>query len=100
MDDFYSTIANYVKDEAHDHEKYFDLAKKAPTEKARKILMDIGREEKRHHDYLEEILSDRDKTHKETTSSKSEPSTRLSTDRKIDYPTHIENAGLDPDLIK
>jgi hypothetical protein len=33
-------------------------------------------------------------------SSKSEPSAKLSTDRKIDYPTHIENAGVDPDLIK
>ena len=100
MDDFYSTIEGYVKDEAHDHEKYFDLAKKAPTDKARKILIDIGREEKRHHDFLEEILSDRDKMPEVTTSSKSEPSTRLPTDRKINYPTHIENAGVDPDLIK
>lgn len=79
MEDFYSTIEGYVKDEAHDHEKYFDLAKKAPTEKARKILMDIGREEKRHHDFLEEILSDRDTTSDITTSSKSEPSAKLST---------------------
>lgn len=62
--------------------------------------MDIGREEKRHHDFLEEILSDRDKMPEVTMSSKSEPSKRLSTDRKIDYPTHIENAGLDPDVIK
>ena len=62
--------------------------------------MDIGREEKRHHDFLEEILSDRDKTSEAVTLSKSEPSTKLSTDRKIDYPTHIENAGVDPDLIK
>lgn len=100
MDDFYSTIEGYVKDEAHDHEKYFDLAKKAPTNKARKILMDIGREEKRHHDFLEEILSDRDKMPEVMTSSKSEQSTKLPTDRKIDYPTHIENAGVDPDVIK
>lgn len=100
MEDFYSTIESYVKDEAHDHEKYFDLAKKVPTDKARKILMDIGREEKRHHDFLEEILGDRDKTSEVTTSSKSEQSTKLPTDRKIDYPTHIENAGVDPDLIK
>lgn len=77
MEDFYSTIESYVKDEAHDHEKYFDLAKKAPTDKARKILMDIGREEKRHHDFLEEILSDIDKTPEVTTSSKSEQSTKL-----------------------
>lgn len=100
MDDFYSTIEGYVKDEAHDHEKYFDLAKKAPTEKARKILMDIGREEKRHHDFLEEILSDRDKMPEVMMSSKSEQDTKLSADRKIDYPTHIENAGVDPDLMK
>jgi rubrerythrin len=100
MDNFYSTIESYVKDEAHDHEKYFDLAKKAPTEKARKILVDIGREEKRHHDFLEEILSDRDTESEVMASSKSEPSAKLSTDRKIDYPTHIENAGVDPDVIK
>ena len=100
MDDFYSTIESYVKDEAHDHEKYFDLAKKAPTVKARKILMDIGREEKMHHDFLEEILSDRDTTSEVITSSKSEPDTKLPTDRKIDYPAHIENAGVDPDVIK
>lgn len=100
MDEFYSTIEGYVKDEAHDHEKYFDLAKKAPTNKARKILMDIGREEKRHHDFLEEILSDRDKMPEIITSSKSEQSAKLPTDRKIDYPTHIENAGVDPDVIK
>lgn len=100
MDEFYSTIEGYVKDEAHDHEKYFDLAKKAPTNKARKILMDIGREEKRHHDFLEEILSDRDKMPEVITSSKSESSTKLPTDRKIDYPDYIENAGVDPDVIK
>lgn len=99
MDDFYSTIASYVKDEAHDHDKYFDLAKKAPTEKARKILTDIGREEKKHHDFLKEILSEQSNIPKSKTSQKSSPVAELPTDRKIDYPTHIENAGLDPDIL-
>lgn len=99
MDDFYSTITSYVKDEAHDHEKYFDLAKKAPTEKARKILTDIGREEKKHHDFLKEILSEQSDIPKSVTSQKSSPVAELSTARKIDYPTHIENAGLDPDIL-
>ena len=99
MDDFYSIIARYVNDEANDHNKYFDLAKKAPTEKARKILMDIGREEKKHHDFLKEILSEQSDVPKSDTSQKSSPVAELPTVRKIDYPTHIENAGLDPDIL-
>ena len=99
MNDFYSEIERYINDEANDHNKYFELAKKAPTEKARKILMDIGREEKKHHDFLKEILSEREDIQKSAPTQKSSPVTDVPAARKFDYPTHIENAGLDPDIL-
>ena len=57
--DFYNEINAAVNDEAADNNKYIKLAEIAPTEKAKKILMDIAREEARHREYLQEILADK-----------------------------------------
>lgn len=56
--EFYKTIAQDINDEAKDNNKYIELARVAPTEKARKILLDIAAEEALHHKYLTEILND------------------------------------------
>lgn len=56
--EFYKTIAQDINDEAKDNNKYIELAKSAPTDKARKILLDITAEEALHHKYLTEILND------------------------------------------
>lgn len=56
--EFYKTIAQDINDEAKDNNKYIELAKSAPTDKARKILLDIAAEEALHHKYLTEILND------------------------------------------
>lgn len=55
---FYDEIRQHIADEAKDNNKYMQLAAKAPTEKARKLLTDIAHEEKRHKEYLQEILSE------------------------------------------
>ena len=113
MDEFYNEIKSYIQDEAHDHDKYFKLAEKAPTIKARKILMDIGREEKLHHEFLKEILADRpcgndgeeesenddEATEQRTSnSSKSEDDSKLSTNRPIDNKTNNKTATLNADI--
>ena len=56
--DFYNEINAAVHEEAADNNKYIKLAEIAPTEKAKKILMDISREEERHKEFLQEILAD------------------------------------------
>lgn len=58
-DAFYTAIERDITSEALDNNKYVELAKMAPTDKARKILLDIAAEEKLHHKYLNEILNDR-----------------------------------------
>lgn len=103
MNDFYDLIKQDIADEARDHNKYMELASKAPTEKARKILTDIAREESIHHKYLKEILNDRVCTpedEEESEESDDDSSEPLSEDSKIDYPSSIENIGVDPDLVK
>ena len=56
---FYDAIEKDIMDEAHDNSKYLERAKMAPTEKARKILLDIATEELQHHKHLKEILKDK-----------------------------------------
>ena len=99
MSVFYDLIEKDIKDEAKDHNKYLELAKIAPTEKARKILTDIAYEESLHHKYLKEILSDRACNSKEEDDN-NESSESMSEDNEPDYPTDIENVGVDPDVIK
>ena len=53
---FYDEIRQHIAEENNDNQKYRQLAEVAPTEKAKKILMDISNEEKRHKEYLQEIL--------------------------------------------
>ena len=53
---FYDEIRQHIADEASDNQKYMQLAEAAPTEKAKRILTDIAHEEKRHKEYLQEIL--------------------------------------------
>lgn len=55
---FYNDIAQSIAEESQDNNKYTQLAMSAPTEKARKILLDIAQEEQRHKEYLNEILSE------------------------------------------
>lgn len=100
MSNFYDMIAQDIQDEAKDNNKYLELAKIAPTEKARKILTDIAAEEKLHHKYLSEILSER-ACYPEVESQKDNSTSHkpLSKDYEIDYPTDIENVGLDPDEL-
>ena len=57
--DFYSTIEKDIQDEAGDSTKYTNLANIAPTDKARRILLDIAEEERGHKKFLEEILADK-----------------------------------------
>ena len=97
MNDFYKEIEKYITDEASDHNKYFKLAEQAPTEKARKILMDIGREEKRHHDFLQEILEDGERSGA-VDISKSEDSTELSSNRKVNPANDLKTAAISADL--
>lgn len=56
--EFYEKIKAAIHDETEDNEKYAKMAEIAPTEKAKKILTDISHEEKRHKEYLQEILAD------------------------------------------
>ena len=44
--DFYEELQKRVDAEASDKDEYLELAKIAPTEKAKKILTDISAEEK------------------------------------------------------
>lgn len=53
---FYDEIRQHIAEENNDNQKYRQLAEVAPTEKAKKILMDISNEEKRHKEYLQDIL--------------------------------------------
>lgn len=100
MSDFYSLIEQDIRDESKDNNKYLELAKIAPTEKARKILTDIAAEEKQHHKYLKEILSERVSMPEEDKKGKHDSHKQLSKDYEIDYPTHIENVGVDPDELE
>lgn len=107
MSVFYDLIEKDIKDEAKDNNKYLELAKIAPTEKARKILTDIAYEESLHHKYLKEILSDRvctpedDESEEESDDEDDDDSSEsMFEDSKPDYPTNIENVGVDPDVIK
>ena len=94
--DFYELIEQDIKDETKDNEKYLKLAKMAPTEKARKILTDIASEEHVHMMFLKEILKDKVSSEKNESKSDSE-SADIYEDSKNSYPSHIENAGVDPD---
>lgn len=57
--EFYDAIEKDVLNEADDSAKYLDLARIAPTDKARRILTDMAAEERRHNEYLKEILADK-----------------------------------------
>lgn len=97
MSVFYDMIEKDIRDESKDHNKYLELAKIAPTEKARKILTDIAYEESMHHKYLQEILNDRVSTSEVNNNHDSH--TQLHEGDELDYPTHIENVGVDPDEL-
>lgn len=97
MSMFYDLIEQDIKDESRDNNKYLELAKIAPTEKARKILTDIAHEESMHHKYLQEILNDRVSTSEVKNNNDSH--TQLHEGYELDYPTHIENVGVDPDEL-
>ena len=113
MSDFYKQIKKHFEEEAHDNTAYLKLAEMAPTVKAKKILTDIAHEEAIHHKFLKEIMddmpceedseeddedSDEHKSNSEISENKAD--TKYTANRQIDYPPHIENAGVDPDLIK
>ena len=95
--DFYELIEQDIKDESKDNNKYLELAKMAPTEKARKILTDIASEEHVHMMFLKEILKDRENVSKENKSNSE--STDVYEDNENSYPSYIENAGVDPDEL-
>lgn len=54
--DFYDQIMQSIAEENRDNGKYAQLAAIAPTEKAKRILLDMAHEEERHKEYLQEIL--------------------------------------------
>lgn len=56
--DFYDQIMQSIAEESKDNGKYAQLAEIAPTEKAKRILLDMAKEEERHKEYLQEILSE------------------------------------------
>ena len=60
--EFCNHIREYITDEQEDNGKYAKLAEIAPTEKARKILSDISKEEEKHKEFLKEILNDCEST--------------------------------------
>ena len=61
--DFYEQIRASISEETGDHDKYVKLAEIAPSDKARRILLDISREEHRHKEFLQEILADGKRDH-------------------------------------
>lgn len=99
--DFYEELQKRVEAEASDKDEYLELAKIAPTEKAKKILTDISAEEKMHRKYLQELLDERPKSYCKTENKPGSDSENSGLDAsdKIDYPSHIENAGIDPDEL-
>ena len=98
--DFYEEIKKHVADEASDDNTYLKLAEIAPTEKARKILTDIAHDESMHHKYLKEILSDCDNTDLGSDSTASKKTPGLDASKPVNYPSYIENVGVNPDLVK
>lgn len=58
MTDFYKNISSCIEEEQDGNNKYMMLAAQAPTEKAKKILTDMAKEEERHKEFLIEIMSD------------------------------------------
>ena len=99
MNDFYKAIEDDIAEEANDNIKYLELAKIAPTEKARKILTDIAHEETTHHNYLKEILADRVSSNKGEKNNY-DSRTQQYEDNELDYPSDIENVGVDPDVLE
>lgn len=69
---FYDEIRQHIAEEAKDNSKYMQLAAKAPTEKARKLLTDIAHEEQRHKEYLQEILGNLKSSEGENVSAEDE----------------------------
>ncbi len=61
--DFYEQIRASIAEETGDRDKYAKLAEIAPTDKTKKILLDMSREEWRHREFLQEILSDGKQDH-------------------------------------
>lgn len=96
-DEFYDKIKEYVDDESADHDKYFKLAEMAPTIKAKKILMDIGREEKLHHEFLKEILNDRP-TCEISTESKSEDGATVSSNKSFNDSDSTKTATISANI--
>lgn len=96
--DFYEELQKRVEAEASDKDEYLELAKIAPTEKAKKILTDISVEEKMHRRYLQELLDERPSSDCKS-ENKPGSNSRLDAGNKINYPSHIENAGIDPDEL-
>lgn len=101
QNDFYSLLKGYIDDESKDNNKYVKLAEKAPTEKARKILLDISKEEETHMKFLQEILSECSKSDSKENSVSSENGngSEFDADYEIDYPDSVENAGIDEDVV-
>lgn len=54
--DFYNEIAQSIAEECKDNGKYMKLSEIALTDKAKRILRDIAREEERHKEFLQEIM--------------------------------------------
>lgn len=80
---FYDEIRQHIADEAKDNNKYMQLAAKAPTEKARKLLTDIAHEEKRHKEYLQEILGNLKSSEWENVPAEDEHSAESDADGEI-----------------
>ena len=58
---FKMKLQDSINEEQSDCDKYLQLAQEAPTEKERKILLDIAKEEMTHKKFLIELLSDMSK---------------------------------------
>lgn len=80
---FYDEIRQHIADEAKDNSKYMQLAAKAPTDKARKLLTDIAHEEERHKEYLQEILGNLKSSEGENVPAEDEHSAESDADGEI-----------------
>jgi len=53
-----ANISEYVKDEAQDSRYYAALAEKAPTERAKNLILDMSKDEQRHAQSLAMVYFD------------------------------------------
>ena len=91
---FYDKIRQHIADEASDNRKYMQLAESAPTEKAKKILMDIAHEEKRHKEYLQEILGNLKSSEPQSVPAQAVNSGGRYASSEINYLNPPENTGM------